>query len=187
MKTLLLNASPHANGDTAALIRAFTCALNGEIERFDCFSANLSPCIDCRRCHRVPGCAIDDDMQRVFRAIEASDAIVLASPVWFSLPTPPALALGSRLETYYCAVFRGEPPLPRNRVGGVLLVGGGSGGFDSALTSAKRLLRAAGAGSFGPAAISRHTDTVPAKDDVQALQDAVALAEYLNRTCESAN
>lgn len=180
MQTLLINGSPHSEGDTVALVRAMKEALRGDVVQFDCYKAKLSPCIDCRRCHRVAGCALDDDMQRVYALIAESDALVIASPVYFCLPTPPVIALGSRLETYWCAGFRGEAFMKRTKRGGVILVGGGSGGMDFAESASKRYLRAAGVASFGPTVISAHTDELPAARDEEALRQAALLAEFLN-------
>ena len=108
MKTLLINASPHSNGDTSALIQALIARLHGEIVSFECYRRNVSPCVDCRRCLREPGCAIDDDVRFVFESLADADTVVLASPIYFSLPTPPAIALMSRFQTVYASRFRKE-------------------------------------------------------------------------------
>ena len=180
MKTLLIFASPHAKGDTAALTDALIQNLNGEVVRFECYRRNVSPCVDCRRCLRESGCAIQDDMRLIYDCLADADAIVLASPVYYSLPTPPAIAVMSRLQTVYAARFRGDTPVRRGKPGGVLLTGGGSGGMDSAETAEKRMLRAMGVNRFGETAISAETDRVPACEDANAIAAAARLAEFLN-------
>lgn len=180
MKTLLINASPHSNGDTSALIQALTARLRGEIVSFECYRRNVSPCVDCRRCLREPGCAIDDDMRFVFESLADADTVVLASPIYFSLPTPPAIALMSRFQTVYASRFRREKIRFPEKRGGILLTGGGSGGADSAEAVAKRLLRAAGVRTFGETVVSARTDHLPARADTNALAAAIRLANFLN-------
>lgn len=180
MKTLLINASPHSNGDTSALIQALTAHLRGEIVSFECYRRSVSPCVDCRRCFREPGCSIDDDMRFIFESLADADAVVLASPIYFSLPTPPTIALMSRFQTVYASRFRKDKIRFPEKRGGILLTGGGSGGADSAEAVAKRLLRAAGVRAFGETVVSAQTDRIPARADANALAAAIRLADFLN-------
>ncbi|MGN1225158.1 MAG: NAD(P)H-dependent oxidoreductase, partial [Ruminococcus sp.] len=63
MKTLILNGSPRKNGDTAFLIQKLTEQLHGEYKIVNAYTANIAPCIDCRKCREQYGCIIDDEMQ----------------------------------------------------------------------------------------------------------------------------
>ncbi|MGN0802480.1 MAG: flavodoxin family protein [Candidatus Faecivicinus sp.] len=181
MHTLIFNGSPHPSGDTSALIAALRRGLSGEISQIDCYRARVSPCVDCRRCVRQPGCAIDDDMQPIYPLIERCDCIVIATPVYFSLPTPPVLSVCSRLQTYFCAsFFRKSPVEIRPKRGGILLAGGGSGSAEPAEATARRLLRAMKVRQIGPVAASLQTDRIPAAKDAEALAQAARLADFLN-------
>lgn len=62
MKTLILNGSTKKNGDTHALVDAFTGALEGEVRSITYFD-HITPYLDCCRCWKRPGCSIDDKMQ----------------------------------------------------------------------------------------------------------------------------
>lgn len=180
MKTLLIFASPHENGDTAALTNELSRRLNGETMRFECYRRRISPCVDCRRCFREAGCAIRDDMDEIYHCLMDADAIVIASPVYYSLPTPPAIAMLSRLQTVYAARFRKDEPVRRGKRGGVILTGGGSGGIDSAEMVAKRMLRAMGVNQFAEAVFSAATDRIPAREDAEAMAAVARMAEYIN-------
>ena len=102
MKTLIINGSPRKNGDTAALIDELTQHLSGEVRIISCYD-NISPCLDCRFCWKNEGCAVKDDMQEIYEYLTDCDNVVLASPVWFSSLSGPALNLASRFQTYFSA------------------------------------------------------------------------------------
>lgn len=181
MHTLILNGSPHKNGDTAALIAALREGLLGEVTQIDCYHSNISPCTDCRWCTKNPGCVIPDAMQDVYPVLEDCDNIVIASPVYFSLPTAPLLGVCSRIQTYFCASFFRNTPVPiKPKRGGILLVGGGSGSTDPAEATARRLLKYMKARQVGPIVASLATDQTPACNDLAALKAARTLADFLN-------
>lgn len=181
MHTLILNGSPHKNGDTAALLAALRENLHGEVTQIDCYRADISPCTDCRWCTKNPGCAIRDGMQEIYPIIETCDNIIIASPVYFSLPTAPVLGVASRIQTYFCASFFRKSPVPiKPKKGGIILAGGGSGSAEPAEATARRLLKYMKAKEIGPVAASLATDKLPAADDAAALDAARALAAFLN-------
>lgn len=181
MYTLIFDGSPHKNGDTAALIEAFCAGLSGEIERIRAYDVQgkISACIDCRACWKKPGCAIQDDMQEIYRKIEKADFIVIASPVYYSLLTGPLLSLLSRLQCGYAnSRFVGVRMFEKQKLGAVLLVGGGDGRPDPALEAAETLLRCMRAKPVG-SAMSLKTDDVSAREDTAALLAAQELAKKL--------
>ena len=182
MQTLIFNGSPRPNGDTAALIRAFTGALRGEARVIDCYTAAISPCVDCRACKAVFSCAIRDDMQAVYPLIHAADNIVIASPVYYSELTGRVLDVLSRLQCGYYARLRGEAGFcDRPRRGSILLAGGGDGSPNPAVARARILLRAMGCGEIAAPVTSLNTNAVPAARDEAALAAARTLAAAWNR------
>ncbi len=88
MKTLILNGSPRINGD-------------GEYRIVDAYRCNISPCLDCRYCWKSNGCAMNDEMQEIYKYIQECDNILIASPLYFSELTGKLLDVGSRLQTYF--------------------------------------------------------------------------------------
>lgn len=179
MKTLILNGSPRKNGETAALLKKMN--LSGEVTVVDAFSAKVSPCLDCRYCRTHPGCSIRDGMQAIYQEIEESDAVILASPVWFGTLPGPLLTLVSRVQTYFSArFFRKEPSLGEKK-GAVILTAGGTGGEESAYRTACIVLRELGVAGEIPLVTSLQTDRLPASEDENALEKLEEISVYLNK------
>lgn len=181
MKTLIFNGSPHTGGDTAALIRSLTAQLKGEVRVVDAWDNAIAPCNDCRFCRTHECCRISDTMTEIYRDINAADNIVIASPLYFSELTGPLLSLLSRLQFFWIAKnVRKAPALAdKARLGFVILVGGGDGAPDKALSTAKTLLKHMGA-EFLDCVISHGTDRVPAKNDLAALEAVSRIARTMN-------
>ncbi len=179
MKTLILNGSPRENGDTAGLIRALKKKLPGESKTVDAYRCNISPCIDCRYCWEHSGCAVMDGMQEVYRCIQECDNILIASPVYFSELTGKLLDLGSRLQTYYCAVsFRKEKPLIKEKKGAVILVGGGDGRMDKAYSTACILLHHMNCRAIHDPVCSHNTNIMPAVSDMNAIRGLDSIVSF---------
>ena len=124
MNVCVLMGSPRKSGNTQALLRPFT----GELEAAGCtcrtlrlYDMELLPCRACRTCQRgwtAFGCALHDDMQKVFDAVLACDLLVLATPIYSWYCTPPMKAVLDRLvygmNKYYGeekgpALWQGKP------------------------------------------------------------------------------
>ena len=183
MKTLIINGSPRKNGDTQALIDAFVSGLSGEYRIVSC-DDGISPCIDCRYCWEHDGCAVRDAMQEIYAYLADCDAVVLASPVWFSSLSGPALDIGSRLQTYFARKFfrRLSSPFKPKR-GVILLAGAQPGTEEHPIANAKTILGLANiAKSDIKTVCSMHTDTTPASADTAALYKAKAAAGALSAT-----
>lgn len=88
MNILVLNGSPHPNGNTAAMVEAFVegAKENGHnITVVPVFQKSIAGCLACEYC-RTKGegkCIQQDDMQEVYPILEAAEMIVLASPVYY--------------------------------------------------------------------------------------------------------
>lgn len=181
MKTLIINGSPKKNGDTQALIDAFVSGLSGEyriVSRGD----GISPCVDCRYCWEHDGCAVKDAMQAVYDYLADCDAVVLASPVWFSSLSGPALDIGSRFQTYFARKFFRHLPSPlKPKRGVILLVGGQPGTEVHPIANAKTILGLANIAKDDITVVtSMDTDRIPASVDTAALDAAKAAAESLS-------
>ena len=181
MKTLIINGSPKKNGDTQALIDAFVSGLSGEyriVSRGD----GISPCVDCRYCWEHDGCAVKDAMQAVYDYLADCDAVVLASPVWFSSLSGPALDIGSRFQTYFARKFfrhLSSPLKPKRGV--ILLVGGQPGTEVGPIANAKTILGLANITKDDITVVtSMDTDHIPAALDTAALEAARSAAQALS-------
>lgn len=181
MQTLIINGSPRPNGDTAGLIRFLQDRLTGECKVLNAYRCQISPCIDCRFCKDHPGCAVQDEMQKIYPYIQKCDNIVIGSPIYFSEVTGRVLDVCSRLQTYFCARFyRGETPIPKAKRGAVILVGGGDGAPDKAYSTACTLLHQINCRDIHPLVCSHDTDHRPAAEDKAALAGVESIAKFFN-------
>jgi len=102
MKFVILEGSPRADGNTAALTGPFAeelRALGAGTERFRLYDMKIQPCIACRACqkdHGIFGCSQQDDAQRIFDAVLAADILVLATPIYSWYCPAPMKALLDR-------------------------------------------------------------------------------------------
>ena len=91
MKVLVVNGSPRKAGNTATLLRS---ALDGaasrgaQTELVHLYDLDFKGCVSCFACKTRKGksygrCAHADQLTPVLRAIEATDALILGSPIYF--------------------------------------------------------------------------------------------------------
>lgn len=180
MRTLVLQGSPHKKGDTQALVDALCAPLDGTIDTLWAYDGGIHPCIDCRRCWTQPGCIYSDPLQDALAQLDAYQAIILASPLYFSTLSGMLLAAVSRFQQCYAAyAFRGMPRPAIRRAGAIVLAGGGDGSMGSAEATGRMLLRQVGAAHVGTV-ISHDTNHRAAREDAAAISAAKALGEMLH-------
>lgn len=103
MKVLLINGSPHRNGNTAIALNevAKTLLTDGiETETVHIGTKPLRGCIDCGACHtRIHGrCIFDDDVcNRISAKANEADGFVFGSPIYYGQPNGALLALTQRM------------------------------------------------------------------------------------------
>ena len=180
MKTLIFNGSPRKNGDTRSLIHELMNQLQGQVKIVNAYDCNISPCLDCRYCWQEDGCSIEDDMQEVYDYIQVCDNIIIASPLYFSEISGQLLSILSRLQTYFASShFRKNPPIEKQKKGGVILVGGGDGKMDKAYETACILLKHMHARPLDIKIFSHNTNRLPAIEDRQVLEKIKDLAQRM--------
>ena len=179
MKTLILNGSPRIKGDTSSLINKITEKIAGEYRIVDAYRCKISPCLDCRYCWKNSGCAINDEMQEIYKYIQECDNILIASPLYFSELTGKLLDVASRFQTYFCArFFRKEEPITKSKKGAVILVGGGDGHIDTAYSTACTLLHHMNCYNIHDAVFSHNTNERPAIDDENAILGIYSILSF---------
>lgn len=180
MKTLIFNGSPRKNGDTAFLVEKLKNALLGNVKVVNSYYSAVQPCTDCRYCWKSVGCCIDDDMQQIYNDIKEADCIIIASPLYFSELTGSLLNMLSRLQTFYASKhFLNIQQLEKPKIGALILCGGGNGGPKKAEETAQILFKSMNAENC-KTIYSLKTDTIPSRDDVEAIYQIQSLAKYLN-------
>lgn len=87
MNILILNGSPRADGNTAALAAAFAegaASAGHSVKTIQVGTMNIRGCVGCMACRGNGGvCVQKDDMTAVYPELQKAELIVLASPVYF--------------------------------------------------------------------------------------------------------
>lgn len=108
MKVLGLVGSPRKNGNTDVMVKA---ALKGaknagaETKTMNITELKIGGCTACMHCRTHNGCAVKDDMQKVYKEIESADAVVLGFPVYMLSINAQTKAVVDRLYPYLNADF----------------------------------------------------------------------------------
>lgn len=129
MKVLLLNGSPHVNGNTAIALKEMekVFAKEGiETEIIQVGSKNIRGCIACRSCKKNGKCVFDDLVNETAPKFQACDGIVAATPVYYASANATLVAFLDRL--FFSTLFD-----KRMKVGASVVVarrGGLSATFD---------------------------------------------------------
>jgi len=90
-KILVVQGSPRKKGNSIALAEQVVKgaeSVGAEAERIYLHDKNISPCQACYACQRPDssGCAIDDEMQPIYKKLIDADGWIIASPVyWFTM------------------------------------------------------------------------------------------------------
>ena len=179
MKTLIINGSPRPDGNTVALIRELKKHLEGEVVEISAFYSNIAPCVDCRGCWKTAKCVVDDGMQVIYE--DDFDNVVVASPVYYGTLPGSVLSLMSRLQPWHAATyFINEPLVQRPKKAAAILTAGGKGNQERAFHHLRALFRMLNAGGFEEHLVcSPNTDTIPASDDANAMEQVKSLAQWL--------
>lgn len=88
MNILVLNGSPRRNGNTAAMVAAFSEGAREsghDVQIVDVCQKRIAGCMACEYCHTKGNgtCVQQDDMQEVSPLLEEAEMIVLASPIYY--------------------------------------------------------------------------------------------------------
>jgi len=90
-KVLVVQGSPRKKGNSIALAEQIVKgakSVGTAVEKIYLHDKDISPCQACYACQRPDsnGCAIDDEMQPIYKKLIDADAWIIASPVyWFTM------------------------------------------------------------------------------------------------------
>ena len=106
MKVLMINGSPHAQGNTALALREmekiFTeCGI--EVETVHVGNQAIRGCVACGYCFKNGKCVVDDTVNEIAPKFAACDGFVVASPVYYASANSTLTALLDRL--FYSTSF----------------------------------------------------------------------------------
>jgi multimeric flavodoxin WrbA len=103
MKILGIVGSPRKGGNTEILVEealAATREAGAQTEIILLADKNIAGCDGCDSCVETHVCKIKDDMQSIYPQLEAADAIIFGSPVYFGGVTSQAKALIDRTYVF---------------------------------------------------------------------------------------
>lgn len=182
VKTLIINGSPRKNGDTVQLIRKLKEKIPGEVVEFVCYQSDIKGCVDCRYCWEHDGCCRKDGWQELEQVIQECDNLLIASPVYFFELPGKLLDIFSRVQSFWCARhYRKTELIPKEKKGGILLIGGGNGSMDRAVATGSWLLKDMNCTRIVPPVCCHGTDRVPAEQNPEMDGEISRLAEFFSQ------
>ena len=115
-KILVVQGSPRKKGNSIALAEQIAKgaeSVGAVAERIYLHDKNISPCQACYACQRPDssGCAIDDEMQPIYKKLIDADCWIIASPVyWFTMSAQTKLFMDRcfALQAYKKDAFAGK-------------------------------------------------------------------------------
>ena len=109
-------ASPQKEGNTAWTINRILEGANeqgAEIESWHFSDLDIKPCRGCWSCKKGDNCCVvNDDMQKLYAAIEHADTIILGSPIYMGQMSAQAKMFTDRL--FACSFPRFSPYFKEN-------------------------------------------------------------------------
>ena len=100
MKVLLINGSPHKEGNTAFALKQMADVFSDcgvETELIQVGSLPIRGCIGCRSCYERHACVFEDAVNETAALLESCDGIVVGSPVYYASPNGTLLSFLDRL------------------------------------------------------------------------------------------
>ena len=129
MKVLMINGSPHANGNTALALKEMQTVFEAEgveVEVVHVGQLTIKGCTGCAACFKLGKCVMDDIVCEISEKFRECDGMVIASPVYYASANGTLISLLDRL--FYSSRFD-----KRMKVGASVAVarrGGCSATFD---------------------------------------------------------
>lgn len=100
MKVLMINGSPHKNGNTAIALNEMAGIFKEndfDVEILHIGNKIIRGCIACGGCSEKGKCVFDDDVNKAAEKFEKSDGLVIASPVYYASANATLIAFLDRL------------------------------------------------------------------------------------------
>ncbi len=185
MKILGISGS-HRAGNTDDLVKRVleNCEKGGHETTFVSLAAkDIGYCSDCGHCKDDDSCVIDDDLNAILSAMQAADAIVVGSPVYFGGVTAKLKSVFDRTLP-----LRRQDCMLSGKIGGALAVGGSRNGGQELtignihawmLINGMVVVGDAGNPHFGGAAVGRNPGD--ALEDETGLSTVDGLAESISQ------
>ena len=173
----ILVGSPRPDGNTVTMAGILARHLpDAEVPIIHLSDLEFGPCIDCRGCKaRKQVCILPDDMRPLYDRLEAADAIVVGTPIYWYGPTAQTKLLLDRLRPYYAN--RG---MAGKKLALMLPAGSGPGDCDLTIDMFRRAAVALGMDYLGAACATAY-DIGDVEKDAEALAELENLAQRIGR------
>lgn len=100
MKVLLINGSPHREGNTAIALREVQKTLEAdgiETELIHIGHKDIHGCIACYKCYTTGKCVFNDVVNEIAPKFEAADGLIVGTPVYYAAPAGTVVSFMNRL------------------------------------------------------------------------------------------
>lgn len=182
-RVLCVAGSPRRHGSSESLLDACIESIQecgGVADKLVLSSARIGPCQGCGDCSRTGTCRLDDPMTGVYPRIDAADAIVVSSPIYFASVPAVLKAFYDRCQPYWASVYVLGRPRPTRRPGGMLFVRGGGDpyGFEGGVLTTRSVFAVLGLDVVGEVLV----DDVDNPSELLERPQSIELARELGRT-----
>ena len=106
MKVLMLNGSPHTDGNTSIALAEMEKIFKAEgieVEKIQVGNKEIRGCIGCYSCAKTKKCVFSDLVNEVAPKFEEADGLVIASPVYYAAANGTLVSFLNRL--FYSSGF----------------------------------------------------------------------------------
>ena len=166
LKVLMLNGSPHANGNTAVALREMEAVFkeNGvDVETVVLGNRDIRGCVACGACAKTGKCVFDDVVNELKPKFEEADGLVVASPVYYASANATLIACLDRL--FY------STPFDKTMKVGAAVVSCRRGGASATFDQLNKYFTISGM----PVASSQYWNSIHGNNAQEAAQDAEGL------------
>ena len=166
MKVLMINGSPHANGNTAVALNemAKIFAQEGiEAEILHVGHLPIRSCVACGGCRQTGRCVFDDIVNEASVKFEEADGLVVGSPVYYASANATLVALLTRM--FYSTRFSKQMKV------GAAVVAARRGGLSATFDELNKFFTISGM----PVASSQYWNSIHGTAPGEAEQDAEGL------------
>ena len=123
-----LSGTPRKGGNSEILLDAALAPFleaGWDMTRILLSELSVAPCTGCETCVERGSCIIDDDMEKIYKAYENCDAVIISAPAyWRNVP--------AQLKAVFDRTYGlGGKRLLEGKLGGAICVGRGSSGGQS--------------------------------------------------------
>jgi len=100
MKVLIVNGSPHREGNVSVAIdelKKVFAAEGVEVENVELGVKRVSGCLGCYTCGKLGKCVVEDVVNEAAEKFKTADGLVIASPVYYASPNGTLISFLDRL------------------------------------------------------------------------------------------